>query len=504
MMKKCLSVILMLALIVGVVSAAPFTVSAEDVDVADTSAGTFTAWFKSGDTDLDGEISLLDVTMLQYNLSNMRTTFDDSVIENVGDVDRNDDLDITDATWIQRVIVGIEVPNYVKVGEYASEVTLPENDTLTQPNLTANVNGNEVDLSWNKVNGANNYRVFTKNHDKWQHLADTSANNCKYTPEDINEGGSFAVCCLNDTRNEYTSSIAQTQIEGQYPLPELKNVDAWCENRYRFTKKEGTQTVLQLVRYDGDLFICWSRNEDTRLMRYCVEMTDNSNGNVTLFYTTNTQSDRYITLYDYDLKEGVTYTFRVWGTGDNNKQVTPASESFDVVYHNEKATNTKVYNEPRAADTSLEDFEPYEEELEALELINAHRVANGLHELEFDKELCRYARIKVEDTVENDYYGHDSPVYGGVSSLIAGKPIGNYERFGGELCNENFVGGCATAKAAVDSWIGSQMGHNANLLTKNCELAGIGYHKDSGRWVFIAAHDKNVPYKYTVSATPVD
>ena len=48
----------------------------------------------------------------------MRTTFDDAVIENVGDVDRNDDLDITDVTWIQRTIAGIEVPNYVKVGEY--------------------------------------------------------------------------------------------------------------------------------------------------------------------------------------------------------------------------------------------------------------------------------------------------------------------------------------------------------------------------------------------------
>lgn len=247
MMKKTLSVILLLALMIGVVSAVPMNVSAENVDVAETSADSFTALFKGGDTDMDGTVNIMDVTTLQMSMSNMRTPIDASLIANVGDVDQSNSLDITDATFIQRKLTGIETPDYVKVNEYTHEVTLPENNTLSQPNLKATTGASDITLSWNKISGADCYRVFTKKYGKWRHLADTSANNCTDIPEDIKEGGSYAVCCMNDSKNEYVSEVAETSVESGYPYPApIIRTARQSDNTY-FSPVEGTKTLGKRV-----------------------------------------------------------------------------------------------------------------------------------------------------------------------------------------------------------------------------------------------------------------
>lgn len=451
----------------------------------------FTALFQTGDSDTDGIVNIIDATVLQYNLSNMRTTFDDAVIENVGDVDRNDDLDITDVTWIQRTIAGIEVPNYVKVGEYASEVTLPENDTLTQPNLTANVNGNDVDLSWNKVKGANNYRVFTKSHDKWQHLADTSANNCKYTPEDINEGGSFAVCCLNDTRNEYTSSIAQTQIGAGYNHSALTLEFLHTSDWETFDSVEGKDfAVARHVerRIAGHWF------EADGISKYLFERTNDADNTV---YTDINEYDAYLT-DTYNLIDGVTYTYRVWGLDNRENKITPASEPVSLTYHEYVDPG---YNHPRAKDIPLEDFEPYEEELEAIELINQFRVENGRKPLVYHKELTRMCRMKAEDMEDNDYSGHTNKDGEDVFCYYYAEKQSPEL---GLLGVENIAFTSPFAEVAVYGWIGSQHGHRAGLLAQNVEFIGVGYNYNTGTWVYMALHDNRVDYEYVIEATPIN
>ena len=493
MMKKCLSVILLLALMIGVVSAVPMNVSAENVDVAETSADSFTALFKGGDTDMDGTVNIMDVTTLQMSMSNMRTPIDASLIANVGDVDQSNSLDITDATFIQRKLTGIETPDYVKVNEYTHEVTLPENNTLSQPKLKATTGASDITLSWNKISGADCYRVFTKKYGKWRHLADTSANNCTDIPEDIKEGGSYAVCCMNDSKSEYVSEVAETSVESGYPYPALVIQTARQSDNTYFSPVEGTKTLAKRVS-ETRIFIKCSSNQNAK--RYVYEITNDKNDEVKTY--NSQQSYKSFFADNCNFIDGVTYTFRVWCVDKRQNQLTPASEAVSVTYH---ANEEKVYNNPLARDIPLEDFEPYEEELEAIRLINEFREENGLHPLVYDRELSRLARIKVEDTVENDYYGHTSPVLDTAGCFIGNNSINH--RFL-TVFGENLTGSCDTAEDAVESWKASLHGHRENLLGINFELVGIGYHRETGRWIYLGVHDENVPFKETIEPVPIN
>lgn len=453
-----------------------------------------TALFKGGDTDMDGTVNIMDVTTLQMSMLNMRTPIDASLIANVGDVDQSDSLDITDATFIQRKLTGIETPDYVKVNEYTHEVTLPENNTLSQPNLKATTGASDIKLSWNKISGADCYRVFTKRYGKWRHLADTSANNCTDIPEDIKEGGSYAVCCMNDSKSEYVSEVAETSVESGYPYPAPIIQTAEQDNNTYFSPVEGTKTLGKRVS-ETRIFIDCSYNKNARW--YVYEMTNDKNDEVETYYSWQSYNT-FSAEYDYNFIDGVTYTFRVWCLDTQQNQITPASEAVSVTYH---ADEEKVYNNPLARDIPLEDFEPYEEELEAIRLINEFREENGLHPLVYDKELSRLARIKVEDTVENDYYGHTSPVLDTAGCFIANNSTN--KRFL-TVFGENLTGSCDTAEDAIESWKASLHGHRENLLGINFELVGIGYHRETGRWIYLGVHDKNVPFKKTVKPVIVN
>ena len=469
-------------------------VSAENADVAETSADSFTALFKGGDTNMDGTINIMDVTTLQMSMSNMRTPLDASLIANVGDVDKSNNLDITDATFIQRKLAGIEIPDDVKVGDYTHEVTLPENNTLSQPNLKATTGTSDINLSWNKVSGADCYRVFTKRYGKWRHLADTSANNCIDIPEDIKEGGSYAVCCMNDSKNEYVSAVAEARVESKYAYPALVIQTARQEDSTYFSPVEGTKTLGKRVS-ETRIFIECSYNKNARW--YIYEQTNNKNDEVKI-YSSRQSYNTFSAEYDYNFIDGVTYTFRVWCIDTEQNQITPASEAVEIVYHEPVE---KVYNDPLARDIPLEEFEPYEEELEAIRLINEFRAENGLHPLVYDQELSRLARIKVEDTVENDYYGHTSPVLGSAGSFIANNSTNR--RFL-TLFGENLTGSCDTAEEAIESWKASLHGHRETLLAINFELVGIGYHRDTGRWIYLGVHDENQPIKKVTESVIVN
>ena len=452
-----------------------------------------TALFKGGDTDMDGTVNIMDVTTLQMSMLNMRTPIDASLIANVGDVDQSNSLDITDATFIQRKLTGIETPDYVKVNEYTHEVTLPENNTLSQPKLKATTGASDITLSWNKISGADCYRVFTKKYGKWRHLADTSANNCTDIPEDIKEGGSYAVCCMNDSKNEYVSEVAETSVNSKYPYPAPIIQTAEQDNNTYFSPVEGTKTLGKRVS-ETRIFIGCDYNKNARW--YVYEITNDKNDEVkTYSYSQNCKSFYANTCNFID---GATYTFRVWCVDTQRNQITPASEAVSVTYH---ADEEKVYNNPLARDIPLEDFEPYEEELEAIRLINEFREENGLHPLVYDKELSRLARMRVEDTVEYDYYGHSSPVYGDALAWVYRE--GSNGRFH-VLTGENLTGSCDTAEDAIESWKASLHGHRENLLDINFELVGIGYHRETGRWIYLGAHDINQPYKHTVKPVTIN
>ncbi len=106
------------------------------------------------------------------------------------------------------------------------------------------------------------------------------------------------------------------------------------------------------------------------------------------------------------------------------------------------------------------------DEQEVFNMINAQRTSNGLQALKVDNEVQRVARIKAKDLVDNNYFSHNSPVYGSPFEMLQNFKI-SYRTAG-----ENIAGN-STNSGAVNAWMNSD-GHRANILNSSFEYTGIG------------------------------
>jgi len=116
--------------------------------------------------------------------------------------------------------------------------------------------------------------------------------------------------------------------------------------------------------------------------------------------------------------------------------------------------------EKNAQTTSLED--------QVVQLVNNERTSRGLNPLSSNWELARVARIKSEDMYRNNYFSHQSPVYG--------SPFDMLRNFGISFsaAGENIAYGQTTAQSVMNSWMNSS-GHRANILNSNFTQIGVGY-----------------------------
>lgn len=106
------------------------------------------------------------------------------------------------------------------------------------------------------------------------------------------------------------------------------------------------------------------------------------------------------------------------------------------------------------------------DEKEVFNLINTQRTNNGLSALKVDDEVQRVARIKAEDMVSNNYFSHNSPIYGSPFDMLKSFKI-SYKTAG-----ENIAANSSNS-GAVTSWMNSS-GHKANILNSSFNYTGIG------------------------------
>lgn len=106
------------------------------------------------------------------------------------------------------------------------------------------------------------------------------------------------------------------------------------------------------------------------------------------------------------------------------------------------------------------------DELEVFNLINAQRTKNGLSALKIDSEVQNVARIKAKDMVDNNYFSHNSPIYGSPFDMLKSFKV-SYKTAG-----ENIAGNSSNS-AAVNAWMNSS-GHKANILNSSFNYTGIG------------------------------
>lgn len=111
------------------------------------------------------------------------------------------------------------------------------------------------------------------------------------------------------------------------------------------------------------------------------------------------------------------------------------------------------------------------DEKEVFDLINKQRTNNGLSALKMDSEALQVARVKAQDMVDNNYFSHNSPIYGSPFEMLNSFKV-TYKTAG-----ENIAGNSSNS-AAVTAWMNSS-GHKANILNSSFNYTGIGVVKSS-------------------------
>jgi len=110
-------------------------------------------------------------------------------------------------------------------------------------------------------------------------------------------------------------------------------------------------------------------------------------------------------------------------------------------------------------------------EEQVVELVNRERTSRGLNPLTLNPELARVARIKSEDMYRNNYFSHQSPVYGSPFDMLRSFGI-NFT-----AAAENIAYGQTTAESVMNSWMNSA-GHRGNILNSNFTQIGVGYFNE--------------------------
>lgn len=145
------------------------------------------------------------------------------------------------------------------------------------------------------------------------------------------------------------------------------------------------------------------------------------------------------------------------------KSANPQIKNYDLIYPGQKIT----------IPTTDSNVTAYEQEV--IRLVNEIRAENGLKALTYDWELSRVARIKSQDMKDNNYFAHNSPVYGTPFQMIRNFGI-SYRTAG-----ENIAKGYRTPQAVVDGWMNSS-GHRANILSSSFTKIGVGYVSSGNYW----------------------
>ncbi|WP_238457821.1 CAP domain-containing protein [Desulforamulus ferrireducens] len=101
-----------------------------------------------------------------------------------------------------------------------------------------------------------------------------------------------------------------------------------------------------------------------------------------------------------------------------------------------------------------------------IDLINQERKAAGLQPLSYDEALTEQARLKAQDMISNNYFGHTSPTYGTPFEQM--KSAGISYRYAGEN-----LAGAPDVNTAHQNLMNSPT-HKANILKEEYTKVGVG------------------------------
>ncbi|MFZ7103662.1 MAG: CAP domain-containing protein [Peptococcaceae bacterium] len=133
--------------------------------------------------------------------------------------------------------------------------------------------------------------------------------------------------------------------------------------------------------------------------------------------------------------------------------------------------------EPDPTEPSQDSGATSAEEQQLFELINQERAAQGLDPLIYDAELAEWADVKTNDMIENNYFAHESPTYGKVSTML--KNGGVDFRYAGEN-----LGKTSSVTKAHQGFMNSSV-HRAAILNEGYTYVGIGVDYKNGSTLYV-------------------
>lgn len=118
---------------------------------------------------------------------------------------------------------------------------------LTTPNVKASANDESVKLSWNKVNGAEKYRVYYKSRKGWTRMVDTTSTS--YIDNKVSSGKTYTytVRCINSSANKFTSGYDSKGVTVTTPVkPSVKPAKTTIKlNKTKVTLGAGEPCTLK-------------------------------------------------------------------------------------------------------------------------------------------------------------------------------------------------------------------------------------------------------------------
>ena len=182
------------------------------------------------------------------------------------------------------------------------------------------------------------------------------------------------------------------------------------------------------------------------------------NGNITGYY--GSQTEKAVKLFQQK------YGLPVTGAVDDQTLQSILWAYGEAKISKRKTPTPTPVPTPTPTPVPGEETELTAEEKQMLDLVNAARQQAGLQPLAADPELVKLARLKSRDMIENNYFSHDSPVYGSPFDMM--KQFGISYRSAGEniACNQS-------VQAAHEALMNSP-GHRANILNASFTHIGIG------------------------------
>lgn len=159
---------------------------------------------------------------------------------------------------------------------------------------------------------------------------------------------------------------------------------------------------------------------------------------------------------------------------DNLLKINPQIINPSIIYKGQiinVPSSTSIPSTPSTTNgiSALED--------EVIRLVNNERRKAGVSPLTENSKLSDVARIKSKDFIDNEYFSHNSPVYGSPFDMIKSFKIPF------TAAAENIANGQRSAAEVMSSWMSSS-GHRANILSSTYNQIGVGVAKDKNGNLF--------------------